>query len=162
MPIDPIATYRNAPLDELLTILLRQFKRPLASKGITLEDAEAGAIAQAIVAQAAPSENAVKIRAALAELIRESEQVLAGWNLTFERSINAEMDDIGGWETTAEFIEIANQKANAELRISTGSALVAALGDSSFVPHLHTLISRAMPDLDTVIAERVLTLISPE
>ena len=38
-----ITAYEQAPLDELLAILLRQFKRPLASHGITITDAEAGA-----------------------------------------------------------------------------------------------------------------------
>jgi hypothetical protein len=155
---DPISAYQNAPLAELLTILLRQFKRPLASKGIALDDAEAAEIAQAISEKQSLSEKALQIRTALGELIRESEAVLAGWNLTFAQSLETEMGTIPGWQTTAEFLEIANQKTNAELRISTGSALAVALGDKSFVPHLETLITRAEPDLDTVIAARVMAL----
>ncbi len=155
---DPTAVYRQAPLAELLTILLRQFKRPLLSQGITLSDAEAAAIAEQIDARAPLSEKAIAVRDALIKLIIESEGVLAAWGLTFAQSLDADMSDIPGWESTADFLELANAKANAELRISTGAALVTALGDGRFRHHLGALIQRAQPDLDTVIAERVLAL----
>ncbi|MFN8449948.1 MAG: hypothetical protein U0521_15520 [Anaerolineae bacterium] len=51
------------------------------------------------------------LRRALADLIAESEQVLAGWNLTFRQSLDTEIDAIPGWTSTAEFLEIANEKS---------------------------------------------------
>ncbi|MEP7293700.1 MAG: hypothetical protein ABI835_18070, partial [Chloroflexota bacterium] len=81
--------------------------------------------------------------------------VLRRWNLSFEQSLDTEMTEIPGWESTAEFLEIANEKANAELRISTGVSLVAALGDWRFERELRFLAGRA-DDLDGVIAGRVL------
>ncbi|MFN8530568.1 MAG: hypothetical protein U0670_18340 [Anaerolineae bacterium] len=157
---DPIQTYRSAPLGELLAVLLRQFRRPLAAHGITFTDAEAGEIGARLAAVTGDreplTERETALRAALAALVHESEAVLANWNLTFAQSLEAEMTDIPGWESTSDFLELANEKTNAELRISTGSALLVALGDREFVPHLRTVIARAEPDVDTVIAERVL------
>lgn len=161
MRTDPTAAYRTAPLDELLTVLLRQFKRPLAGRGVPLTDSEAASVARYAL-DPAPDHpiqlKAEQIREALIALIEESERVLADRGLTFAESLVTDMAHLSGWTTTAEFIEIANIKGNAELRISTGSALVTALGDPRFVAHLHTVIRRAEPDLDTVIAQRVLEL----
>jgi hypothetical protein len=155
---DPIQTYRAAPLAELLAVVLRQFKRPLAAHAVTLTDAEAAEIAARIVAKSDLTPRDLQIRAALTALVQESETVLAGYGLTFAQSLDTAMTDMPGWETTADFLALAEIKTNAELRISTGSALVMALGDARFAAHLHTLIARADPDLDTVIAERVLAL----
>ncbi|MDX2161713.1 MAG: hypothetical protein SF162_10340 [bacterium] len=156
---DPLSTYRQAPLAELLAVLLRQFRRPLAAHGVTFTDAEAAEIARRLAENTPLDARETALRDALAVLVRESEGVLARWSLTFAQSLAADMDAIPGWETTAEFLEIANEKTNAELRIATGSALLVALGDTIFIPHLETLVRRGEPDLDTVIAERVLALI---
>lgn len=155
---DPLANYRTAPLDDLLTILLRQFRRPLATRQIQLSDADAAALAKRIAAREPLTDGDQAIRAALAELVRESEGVLARWSLTFEQSLRTAVSDIPGWETTSDFLELAAEKTNAELRISTGSALLAALGDSGFAANLRTVIATAEPDLETVIAERVLAM----
>lgn len=157
---DPTAAYRRAPLADLLAILLRQYRRPFATRGVEFTDAEAEALAHQIVDQHAPEEQAQAIRAALLALIAESEQVLARWNLTFQTSLDTEIKDIPGWESTAEFLDIANEKANAELRISTGAALLAALGDLTHAPELLLLVARGDDDLDSIIARRVLLFIS--
>lgn len=161
-----IAAYERAPLAELLAVLLRQFKRLLATRHIPLTDADATALANEAAAHlenSTPlSERAIAVREALADFVMESEQVLTGWNFTFAQSLETDMNAIPGWETTADFLELAEAKANAELRISTGSALLVALGDNRFAQHLQTLIDRAdrtgETDLDVVIARRVLNL----
>lgn len=157
---DRISAYDQAPLEELLTILLRQFKRPLESRGVTITDVEAAALADAIVQHEPLGEKAQAVLTALVDLVAESERVLAMWNLTFQQSLHTDMNDIPGWETTAEFLELANEKANAELRISTGSALLAALGDLRYKHHLLYMVEQGeqerQPDLDQVIARRVL------
>jgi hypothetical protein len=157
---DPILAYQSAPLDELLAILLRQYRRPLASHGIHLTDTEAEALAHDLAARAPLSAKALSIRAALVALIDESIGVLARWNLSFAQSLDAEMNDIPGWESTADFLDIANEKANAELRISTGAALLTVLGDTRYAPELLALVERGEHDLDAVIARRVLLLAS--
>ncbi len=157
---DPVAVYRSAPLADLLAILLRQYRRPLATHGVDLSDAQAEALSRAIVSRAALADLAQNVRAALADLVDESMGVLARFNLTFAQSLDTEMSAIPGWETTAEFLEIANEKANAELRISTGAALLTALGDPRYGPELLALVARGDDDLDGVIARRVLLLAS--
>jgi len=153
---DPLAAYNRAPPGDLLAILLRQYRRPLAAHGIDLTDAEAEAIAHALAQRSDPGDKVTALRAVLSDLLAESEQVLAGWNLTFQQSLDTEMSAIPGWESTAEFLEIANAKANAELRISTGAALLLALGDRSHAAELLFLVERGADDLDAVIAQRVL------
>ena len=160
IPPDPLLAYQNAPLGDLLAILLRQFRRPLKTHGVELSDSEAEALAHDLVAHAPLSDKAQAIRAALVDLIAESETVLARWNLTFQQSLDTEMNAISGWESTAEFLEIANEKANAELRISTGASLLAALGDLRYAPDLLFLVERGEDDLDAVIARRVLLFVS--
>ncbi len=156
---DPLANYRTAPLEDLLTILLRQFRRPLATRQIHISDADAAALAKRIIARETLTDADQAIRAALADLVRESEAVLARWSLTFEQSLKTPIGEIPGWESTADFLDLAAEKTNAELRISTGSALLAALGDRGFAANLRTVIASAEPDLETVIAERVLAMI---
>ena len=158
MPPNQTAAYENAPLGELLAILLRQFKRPLQIHNITITDLEAAEMMAAAVSREPLSQQAQQVRDALVDLVAESERVLAEWNLSYEQSLDTEMGDMPGWETTAEFLELANKKANAELRISTGSALLAAMGDLRYAHHLLALVERSGvdADLDEVIARRVL------
>lgn len=151
---DRRSAFEDAPLADLLALLLRQYRRPLASRGIELTDADAERIAQRIIARDAAETSA--LRDALAALVTESEAVLARWNLTFQQSLGAQMTDIPGWETTAEFLEIANEKANAELRISTGAALLVALGDARYTADLRYVAAHSEDDLDRIIAGRVL------
>jgi len=150
--------YETAPLHDLLAVLLRQYRRPLASRGVTLTDAEAAALAAALVTRGThPQADAV--RDALVALVGESEAVLARYGLTFPASLTVDMASLGGWETTAEFLEIANEKANAELRLSTGAVLLVALGgtaDEARYRDWLTTLAADPQDLDGVIARRVL------
>lgn len=150
----------TAPLDELLALLLRQFKRPLRAHDIDLSDETARTIAAQVVSRKIQSRDAHLVRTALIAAVAESEAVLMQWNLSFEQALATGMDQIPGWETTAEFLDIANEKSNAELRISTGSALVTALGDYRYLPHLLVLAQRGDDDVDTAIARRVLLFVS--
>jgi len=152
------AAYENAPLDDLLAILLRQFKRPLKSHDVDLTDADAERLAKAITAGEGLDEQGIAVRDAFRALVAESEGVLGEWTLTFEQSLDTPMDAMPGWESTADFLEIANVKSNAELRISTGSILLLALGDDSRVGHVRFLATRPpdVADLDSILARRVL------
>lgn len=158
MRADPARRAAEAPLDELTALLLRQFKRPLAAQGVNLSDADIAALSAAV--HRAPPPAAAPVRAGLRAAIAESEAVLARWGLTFRQSLQTTMTDIPGWQSTAEFLQIAEEKANAELRIAAGAALLAALGDLAYVPHLLDLIAHDPDDLDAIIARRVLTLVS--
>jgi hypothetical protein len=69
------------------------------------------------------------------------------------------MSDISGWQTTAEFLEIANHKNNAELRISAGTSLMVFLGDVRLAAYLFTVIhnDNGLDDVDAMIAKRALS-----
>ena len=159
LPQDRARTFENAPLDDLLGVLLRQLKRPLATQGFHLTDTEAEHLA---VEQAAGREvpRQADLLAALSAVVKESETVLAGMGLTFQQSLEADMSTLGGWETTAEFLDLANEKSNAELRITLGSALALAFGgEKRFAADLLYLASGDYSD-ETVIARRALAFAS--
>ncbi len=157
---DRAAIYPTSPLDELLARLLRQYRRPLKSRGIEFTDAQAGEIAKALVNRQDPGATARAMCVALAELVSESERALAKWNLTFQTAIDTPMEQITGWETTSDFLEIANEKSNAELRISTGAILLTAMEDYRYLPILLFLAARPERDIDTILSRRLLSHLS--
>lgn len=138
--------------EQLLVILLRQFKRLLAERDLPLTEAQIEALATRQTTDA-------QVIEALAALVEESVGVLQRWNLTYAQSLATQMDDMPGWETTADFLEIANEKGNAELRISSAGALLAGLGDARYADYLWACYQHGADDaedVDAVIARRAL------
>lgn len=144
----------NAPLSDLLVILLRQYKRLLAERGIELTEAAIQTLAHQLAEGTPPDEPAV--RTALIDMVEESVAVLARRNMTFAQALATDMADVPGWTTTAEFLEIANEKGNAELRIASASALLAALGDLRYAEYLLTAIAHEPHEIETAAAKQVL------
>lgn len=159
MPHNPAENLLGAPIEDLLIILLRQFKRLLDERRVDLSDSQIKTLARNI-ADNQPLDTTLTeaLRGALTDIIAESEGVLRRWSPSFANSLRTEMETITGWETTAEFLEIANEKSNAELRISAGSALAVALGAQEFAPYLLEVIDydNGMNDVDAVFARRLL------
>lgn len=146
-------------LEELITILLRQFKRLLAERGQELTEAEIKTLAFSAVGRSATSPQADRVRAALRELVAESLDVLASWGLGYAQSLRTGMNTLTGWETTADFLTLANEKGNAELRISAGASLLACLGDVMYADKLWDTWQHGADDaedVDAVIARRAL------
>jgi hypothetical protein len=152
-PADREQTFADAPLDELLSVLLRPLKRPLAAHGVHLTDADAERLAQDRIA--GKPLTLPELPTALVAIVSESEAVLATMGLTFTQSLDTPMDALSGWESTSEFLELANEKSNAELRITLGAALALAFGEKKFTSYLHHLAEGDYGD-ETVIARRVL------
>lgn len=150
----------DAPLSDLLVILLRQYKRLLAERGIELTEAGIQALAQQMAEGSPPDDPAQAVRAVLADLVEESVAVLAQRNMTFAQSLQTDMADVPGWTTTAEFLEIANEKGNAELRIASASALLAALGDLRYADYLLAAIAHEPYEIETAAGRQVLSLAS--
>jgi hypothetical protein len=149
-------------VEELIVILLRQFKRLLAERGVTLTDAELQVLAATAAARQAVLDAGTPLVVALRELIGESLDVLMGWGLNYARSLATGMDAMAGWETTADFLSLANDKGNAELRISAGSALLVLLGarGRDLVEHVWATYQHGADDpedVDAVIARRALS-----
>lgn len=159
LPSNPAQPLRTAPVSELVALLLKQFKRLLADKDITLTTDTISAISEAAAQRATTIPQATALQTALVTLVEESQTVLQErFSMTFEQALAADMSAVGGWETTAEFLDIANHKSNAELRISTGSSLLTFIGDTHFVEHLWTVISddAGAWDVDASFAQRAL------
>ncbi len=157
LPPSRESAFASAPMPDLIDILLRQFKRPLANYAIELSSADVDAIAAAVAHRQPLSEKGQQVRDGLIQAVAESERVLAGWNLTFQQALQTEMADMPGWESTAEFLELANEKSNAELRIAGGSALVLALGDDRYREYLRFLVANPhLDDVSAIMAKRIL------
>lgn len=156
---DPAHIYADAPLADVLAVLLRQFKRLLEARGVALSDADTRQLAAEMAAAAPPpGARAAAVGAALNAIVAESLGVLAGWNLTFPQALSTGMDAMPGWTTTAEFLELANEKANAELRVAAGATLAAALGNLHDAGLLLALIDHDANEVEAVVARRVLAL----
>ncbi|MCA0454184.1 MAG: hypothetical protein LCI00_09450 [Chloroflexi bacterium] len=159
LPNDHAQTFANAPIEDLLSILLRQLKRPLGTQGFKLTDAEANRLASERAAGKTP-ERSIELVTALEGIVDESNAVLGEMGLTFESSLKADLSTLGGWETTAEFLDLANEKANAELRITLAAALdMAFVGDERYAPYLLFLAGDDFGD-ETVIARRILSFVT--
>ena len=145
----------DAPLSDLLVILLRQYKRLLADRGIELTDAGIQTLAHQMAEGAPPDEPA--IRAALIDMVEESVAVLARRDMTFVQALQTDMADVPGWSTTSEFLEIANEKGNAELRIASASVLLAALSDLRYADYLLAAIAHEPHEIETAAGRQVLS-----
>ena len=162
MTSKPADKLGNAPFSDVLLLLLGQFQGLLAERGLNLNAGEARLLAQA-AADSQPQEKSAALNRILARLVNESlDELEQRWRLDFAASLSADMNGIGHWETTAEFLETANDKLNAELRISAGSALLTAGGRLEFARYLCDLIKHdaGVMDVDALIAKRVLLHVS--
>jgi hypothetical protein len=151
------SAFETAPMDDLLDILLRQFKRPLANFGVELSAQDVESIAKAVTARRPLDNLAIQVRDGLVQVVKESEAWFASRGLTFQQSLQTEMGDLPGWETTGEFLDLANEKSNAELRVAGASALLMALGSRQYEPYLRFLIDNpSLDDVSAVMARRVI------
>lgn len=154
----PAAHLSTAPLAELISLLFQQFNKPFVEHNIDTSPDALHRLTEAAAAHQSLPEMET-IRSVLHTIIRESEATLRDeFGFTFADSLGKTMNDVTGWTSTAEFIDKANTKSTAELRISTSSLLLAFLGDATFVPHLRTVLAddAEAEDVDGVLALRAL------
>jgi hypothetical protein len=158
-PINPAQTLLDAPLGDIVVLLLKQFKRLLEEQQLALPTAEIERIGQAVVAYAPLPTTSATLPTALWQLVQASLTVLqTQFQLDFATALHTEMSAIGGWTTTADFLELANQKSNAELRISGGTTLLILLGDARAAPYVLQVVAadRGAEDVDALLARRAL------
>lgn len=160
---NPGEQLKTLPLTILVADLLKQFNKPtlFIQRGVNLTKAEMDAIATALEKQQALPEKVASINDALADIIGESLTLLDNkFGLSFEQSLRTlDISDVAEWETTSDFLEIANEKSNAELRISAGVSLMVFLKDVRLVAHLLTVIrvDDGINDVDAMIAKRAIS-----
>lgn len=158
MPPNTTQPLHTAPISELAVLLLKQFKRLLAEQGLNLTNEHLETLGERC-ATYQPDERIQPILDRLAERVAESEtELLTRFNRTFEQALATDMTHIGGWQTTAEFLELANYKSNAELRISAGATLMMLFGDGRYSVHLWAVIRQdaGVWDVDASLAKRAL------
>jgi hypothetical protein len=144
---------------ELMLMLLRQFRNLLAERGAKYDDVQ---LRQLTTDPTFLNDEWHKIISAMQAIVAESVQFLAGWNLTYAQSLKTDMNDLAHlWQSTAEFLDVANQKNNAELRINGGSALLGLLSIPDVAPQLLATVEYDLDhyrdfDIDGAIAQYVL------
>lgn len=160
---NPSEQLKTIPLTLLIPDLLKQFNKPtlLGQRDVTLTKSDMDTIAQALeVGEPLPSLTQ-DIANALADIVQESINLLnEKFSLSFEKSLRTtDISDVADWETTADFLEVANYKSNAELRISAGTSIMVFLGDLRFASYLMTVIEvdANANDVDAMIAKRALS-----
>jgi hypothetical protein len=162
-PNDRADQLLQVPLQHLIPDLLRQFSKPtlLGKYDINLSKADMENIAESVEKRETLPDSVAAINDALAAIVQESvDELQQRFGLTFTESLaKIDMSDISGWQTTAEFLEIANHKNNAELRISAGTSLMVFLGDVRLAAYLFTVIhnDNGLDDVDAMIAKRALS-----
>lgn len=159
LPPTPENQLGNAPFFDLMRVLLSQFKRLLADNDVPLTADETLAVARAI-ANDQTHDKLTDIQRIMQQLVDESVGLIQNrWGLTFAECLDADMNTIQAWETTAEFLEIANDKSNAELRVSAGSTLLVAMRNLNYMQYLLDVIKHdaGVMDVDAVFAKRALT-----
>ena len=163
MPLpDRSSQLQTIPAAQLVADLLRQFNKPtlLGAYDLVFTKSELDMIAAAAANHEIP-QSAETINKAMRQLIQQSLDLLRErFGFTYAESIaTTDMGAIDGWETTAEFLEIANEKNNAELRISAGASLMAFFGDLRFAEQLFTVMEndQGLDDVDALIARRALS-----
>lgn len=160
---NPAEQLKTVPLSILVPDLLKQFNKPtlLGQRGVNLTKIEIDAMGEALAKGHDLPKNIADINTGLGDIVQESVTLLQEkFSLTVEQALKtSNISDVAEWETTADFLEIANEKSNAELRISAGCSLMAFLGDVSLAEHLLTVIEvdAGANDVDAMIAKRALS-----
>lgn len=130
--------------------------------GLSLGTDEARALAGAIAAGQWRAK-AESVTTRVADLVDGRLDALQSrWQIDFATSLGADMAAIGPWRTTAEFLALANDKADAETDIALGSALLAAAGRREYARYLLDALEHDAGafDIDATIARRILLHIS--
>jgi hypothetical protein len=162
LPPTPSDTLGTAPFFDLMRILINQFRGLLANNGVKLTTDDTHALANAI-ADNTQHDKLADSQAVMQTLVDESLTLIADrWGLSFAECLHADMNSIQAWETTADFLEIANDKSNAELRVSAGSTLLVAMGNYAYVGYLVDVVEHdaGAMDVDAIFAKRTLVHVS--
>ena len=148
MPESAAATLSQAPVCEIIAILLQHFRPVLAEASLTLGADEARELARAFSA-GQPHVKAEPVTRAIADRVDSRLEALqARWDLDFAASLRADMAAIGPWRTTADFLTLANDKADAETDIALGSALLLAAGRRKYARYLLDALAHDAGALD--------------
>lgn len=148
----------NAPLQEILHLLFRQLDSPLTQRATSLGANPSQVLLAALEAGEAP-DSVKDLATALIALLEDNLKILRQrLSVDFAGSLAADITQLTNWESTADFLSIANEKAQAEQEIVIAAALLVACGSIEYASYLiETLEADAGAlDVDAVIARRML------
>lgn len=156
------SAYERATPKQLTDVLLRQLQNPMKNDAqLDLSFDSIWAIAEAVDVREPLPAVAETVMAALKQVIATSRAWFAGRNLTFEQALLTDMKDMPGWESTADFLTLANYKSNHELRVATAAAALMMLGDRSEACVLLFLLKHPQRDeVSAIMARRTLAIAS--
>lgn len=158
MSSDKLDRLAEAPLAEVLLLLLRQLDGALAQRGLSVTASESRDYAVALAAGERP-EYVKDLGAVLVALVEENLMTLRDrLSVDFAGSLAADISKMAVWESTADLLSIAEEKAKAEQEILIASALLVACGRSEYARYLVDVIEddAGVMDVDAVIARRIL------
>ena len=162
MSLENLKRLAEAPIADVLHLLLLQFNQQPMTDGPGLSATESGALVSALAAGRLSTLTDTLIDA-LCETVHQSQAELwERWNLDFASSLRADISRSAAWESTADLLQIANDKADAEQRIVVASALLVACGKYDYASFLVDVIKHdaGLMDVDALIARRVLLHVS--
>jgi len=158
-PPNPAQKLFDAPYADLVVVLLKQFTRLLKAQQVTLTTPQLTQVGEDAEAKQS-SEDIDRIRPLLRQFVQESVNELHERFefTTYYEALTHDMTAMDGWETTGEFLEIANIKSNAELRISAASTLLVMFGERTYGTYLLDIIrvDAGVHDVDAAFAIRAL------
>lgn len=162
MSVSAATGLSRAPISEIILIFLQHFRPILAEANLTPGADEARELAGAIAA-GRPHVKAEPATRAIAERVDSRLDALRSrWGMDYAASLRADMEAIGPWRTTAEFLALANDKVEAETDIALGSALLLAAGRREYARCLLDTLEHdaGALDVDAAIARRILLHVS--
>ncbi|MCY4072669.1 MAG: hypothetical protein OXG60_15350 [Chloroflexi bacterium] len=158
MSSETLKELAQAPLQEILHLLLRQLDGALTGRDPSLGTHPSRDLIAALEAGETP-ENVKDLAAVLMALVEDNLKILRHrLSVDFAGSLAADITQLTGWESTADFLSIADEKAQAEQAIVIASALLLACGRSEYASYLIEVIEddAGALDVDAVIARRML------
>lgn len=162
MSTDNLRKLVQAPLVEVVNLLLRQCAPWLEAAGKSLDVAQCRDLAIELASDDATAAAAPLIDNLKALVDSDLTQVLELWRSSFREFLAMDVADIGDWQSTADLLDLANDKAELEQRIVILSALLVICGKREYGAYLLEVIEfdDGVMDLDAVIARRALMTIS--
>ena len=158
MSSEALEKLAQVPLQEILHLLFRQLDGALTGRAQSLGAKPSRDLIAALAAGETPgSVNALTV--VLIRIVEDNLKILRDrLSVDFASSLAADITQAADWESTADFLSIANEKAGAEQEILIASALLVACGKSEYASYLIDAIEAdaGALDVDAVIARRML------
>ncbi len=160
MPPRPTEDINSLPIADIVWIALDRLRPAISASGVTLSADAWRDLSQAL-ATGGRHGAAESVTTALGHIVDSQLDVLRKrFDLDLATALRSDLNEITARTSTAEFLELANAKAEAETQITLGAALLAAAGSHQYACCLLDVAEHDAGDIDAAIARRALLHIS--